>query len=99
MKVGSGDKTTRIVMAYQSSGSNLSTSAGTTVREQHERYFEPWGDLCPAHMIFFEQLIAQLVIWNQTDSDIILLGEHLLRVHCEMSIALGPIINQTMLAM
>jgi hypothetical protein len=75
MKVGSGDKATRIVMAYQPSGSKSSVSAGTTVREQHERYFKAWGDLRPARMIFFEQLIAQLVIWKQTDSDIILLGD------------------------
>jgi hypothetical protein len=33
MRVGSGDKKTRIVMAYQPSGSNSSHSAGTTVRE------------------------------------------------------------------
>ena len=40
MKVGSGDKKTQIVMAYQPSGSSSSNSAGTTVREQHEQYFE-----------------------------------------------------------
>jgi hypothetical protein len=31
LKVGSGDKKTRILMAYQPSGSRLSNSAGTTV--------------------------------------------------------------------
>jgi len=40
MRVGSGDKKTRIVMAYQPSGSSSSHSAGTTVRVQHKRYFE-----------------------------------------------------------
>jgi hypothetical protein len=40
LKVGSGKKKTRIVMAYQPSGSKSSNSAGTTVREQHEHYFE-----------------------------------------------------------
>ena len=74
MRVGSGDKAARIVMAYEPSGSNSSVSVGTTVREQHEQYFEARGNLRPAHTIFFEQLIAQLVIWKQTDSDIILLG-------------------------
>ena len=34
MKVGSGDKPTRIVMAHQPSGSKSSVSAGTMVREQ-----------------------------------------------------------------
>jgi hypothetical protein len=75
MKVRSGDKATRIVMAYQPSGSKSSTSGGTTVREQHEQYFEAWGDLRPARTIFFKQLIAQFVIWKQTNSDIILLGD------------------------
>jgi hypothetical protein len=75
MKVGSGDKATWIVMAYQPSGLKSSVSVGTTVREQHEQYFEAWGDLHPARTIFFEQLIAQLIIWKQTDSDIILLGD------------------------
>ncbi len=36
MKVGSGDKATRIIMAYQPSGSKSSVSAGSTMREQHE---------------------------------------------------------------
>ncbi len=75
MRVGSGDKITRIVMAYQPSGSSSSHSAGTTVREQHERYFEARGDLRSAKAIFFEQLIAQLVVWKATDADIILLGD------------------------
>jgi hypothetical protein len=74
MKVGSGDKATWVVMPYQPSGLTSSASAGTRVREQHEQYFEAWGNLRPARTIFFTQLNAQLVIWKQTDSDIILLG-------------------------
>jgi hypothetical protein len=35
-KVGSGNKKTRIVMAYQPSSSKSANSAGTTVRERHE---------------------------------------------------------------
>ncbi len=62
-------------MAYQPSGSSSSNSAGTTVREQHERYFEARGNLRSAKAIFFEQLIAQLVVWKGTDEDIILLGD------------------------
>jgi hypothetical protein len=75
MRVGSGDKKTQIVMAYQPSGSSSSYSAGTTVREQHEQYFEARGNLRSARSIFFEQLIAQLVVWKTTDADIILLGD------------------------
>ncbi len=74
MKVGSGDKSTWIVMAYQPFGSKSYVSAGTTVWEQHVGYFEARGNLRPARTIFFEQLIPQLVIWKQTDLDIILLG-------------------------
>jgi hypothetical protein len=75
LKDGSGDKTTWIVMAYQPSSSRLSNSAETTVREQHEQYFEARGNLRQACTIFFEQLITQLVIWKHFDSNIILLGD------------------------
>ncbi len=75
MRVGSGDKKTCIVMEYQPSGSSNPNSAGMTVREQHERYFEARDDLRSARAIFFEQLIAQLVVWKTTDADIILLGD------------------------
>ena len=102
MKVGSGDKTTWIVMAYQPSGSNLSTSVGTMVREQNERYFEAWGDLRPVRKIFLaidcpdchletNGFRYHFTWWLQ--------WERLLRVHCKTFIAPGPIVNQTMLAM
>ncbi len=58
LKAGSGKKKTRIVKAYQPSGYKSAISAGTTVREQHEQYFEARGDLRSAHTIFFEQLIS-----------------------------------------
>jgi hypothetical protein len=73
-KEGSGNKQTRIVMAYQPSGSRSASSTGTTTQKQHERYFEAQGDLHLARTIFFEQLIAQLVVWKHTNLDIILLG-------------------------
>ncbi len=62
-------------MAYQPSGSSSSNSAGTMVQEQHEQYFKAWGVLRSARSIFFEQLIARLVVWKATDADIILLGD------------------------
>ncbi len=61
-------------MAYQPSGSKLTYISGTTIDEQHERYFEGCGDLQPARTIFYEELVAQLVVWKHTDLDIILLG-------------------------
>jgi hypothetical protein len=45
LKVSAGEKKTRIVMAYQPSGSKSANSAGTTVREQHEQYFKARGNL------------------------------------------------------
>jgi hypothetical protein len=36
MKFGSGEKKKRIVMIYQPSGTSITNSAGTTVREQHD---------------------------------------------------------------
>jgi hypothetical protein len=62
-------------MAYQPLGSKLTYSAGTTVHEQHKRYFEARDDLRPARTIFYEQLIAQLIVWKHTDLDIKLLGD------------------------
>jgi hypothetical protein len=47
---------------------------GMTIREQHKRYFKARKDLQPARTIFYEQLIAQLIVWKHSDSDIILLG-------------------------
>jgi hypothetical protein len=44
--------------------SRSASSPGTTVREQHEQYFEAQGDLCLARTVFFEQLIAQLIVWK-----------------------------------
>jgi hypothetical protein len=75
LRVGTGDKQTRMVMAYQPSGSKSTNSIGTTVPEQHKQYFEALGNLQPAHTIFYEQLITQLIIWKHTDLDIILLGD------------------------
>ncbi len=62
-------------MAYQPSGSSSSNLAGTMVQEQHKQYFKAQGNLRSARSIFFEQLIAQLVVWKMMDSDIILLGD------------------------
>jgi hypothetical protein len=75
LKVGSGNKKTRIDMAYQPSGLKSTNSSGTTVRGQHKRYFEARGNLRSACTIFFEQLVAQLTVWKHTDSDIVLLGD------------------------
>jgi hypothetical protein len=42
---------------------------------KNERYFEARGNLQLARTIFFGQLIAQLIVWKHTNSDIILLGD------------------------
>jgi hypothetical protein len=74
-KVGSGYKQIRIAMAYQPSSSRFTSSAGMTIQEQHERYFETQSDLHSTRTIFFERLIAQLLVWKHTNLDIILLGD------------------------
>jgi hypothetical protein len=48
IKVGSREKKTQIVMMYQPSGTGTTNSAGTTMREQQEQYFEARGDIRPA---------------------------------------------------
>ena len=62
-------------MAYQPSGSKSTNSTGMTIHEQHKWYFEASGKLRPARTIFYEQLIAQLIVWKHTDLDIILLSD------------------------
>jgi hypothetical protein len=72
IRIGSGAKKTRIVMAYQSSNSGRST--GTTVKDQHAQYFTAFGDTHSPRTIFFEQLITQLIQWKAIDNGIILLS-------------------------
>lgn len=73
MLFGSGRKKTRIVMAYQPS--NSGRSAGTTVKDQQERYFQALGHARSPQTIFYEQLISQLALWKISDNDIILMGD------------------------
>jgi len=72
--VGKGGKLTRIVVAYQPSKKSVN-SAGFTTGDQHERFFEPTGDFRSPRTIFYEQLMAQLVIWKANGEEIILCGD------------------------
>ena len=72
--VGSGDKRTRIVVAYQPS-KPTKTSKGQTVFEQHQRYFQPRGDFRSPRTILFEQLTDQLLAWRNSNEEIILCGD------------------------
>jgi hypothetical protein len=72
LRLGSGIKKMRIVMAYQPSNSGCST--GITAKDQQSRYFCARGDARSPRTIFFEQLIAQLLLWKAIDNNIILLG-------------------------
>jgi hypothetical protein len=71
--LGSETKKKWTVMAYQSSDSRQ--SAGTTVKDQHSRYFCAIGHARSPPTIFFEQLISQLITWKAIDNDIVLLGD------------------------
>ena len=69
-----GDKTTRVVVAYQP-GEPGRDSKGYTVFEQHQRYFEARGDFRSPRTIFFQQLISQLLLWKAAGEEIILCGD------------------------
>jgi hypothetical protein len=70
IRLRSRTKNTQIVMAYQQS--NFGWSAGTTVKDQHSRYFHALGDARSPRTIFFEQLVSQLITWKATDNNIVL---------------------------
>jgi hypothetical protein len=70
--LGLGIKKTRIIMAYQPS--NSGRSAGTTIKDQHSRYFCALGDAKLPRTIFFKQLVSQLILWKAINNDILLLG-------------------------
>jgi hypothetical protein len=72
--VGLGSKKTRIVMAYQPSNPG-SSSAGTTVKDQHSRYFCALGNARSLCTIFFKQLVSQLIICKSVDNNIVLMGD------------------------
>jgi hypothetical protein len=57
--LGSRAKKTRIVMAYQPS--NSGRSVGTTVKDQHSRYFWALGNARSPRTIFYKQLVSQLI--------------------------------------
>ncbi len=71
--LGSGQRKTRIVIAYQPSNSSCS-SAGTTVKDQQSQDFCARGDARSPRTIFFEQLITQLLLWKSINNNIVLLG-------------------------
>ena len=74
IKLGGGGKTTRIVTAYQPCDPGKDT-AGETVWDQHQRYFEARGDGRSPRTIFFEDLTAQLLLWKAGGEEIILFAD------------------------
>ena len=73
--VGSEEKKTRIMVAYQPSALKNKNTKGFTVFEQQERYFESHGDRWSPRTIFYKQYVAQLRIWCQQEEEIILCGD------------------------
>ncbi len=59
--VGSGSKKTQIVMAYQPCNSG-NTTTRNTVNDQHSQYFQALGDARSPWTIFYEDLVAQLLV-------------------------------------
>ncbi len=72
--LGRAETRTRVIVAYQPCKPSP-TSKGYTVWSQHQRYFQPLGDFRSPRTIFYEQLIAQLLIWKAAGEEIILCGD------------------------
>ncbi len=72
--VGSGSKKTQIVMAYQPCNSG-NTTTRNTLNDQHSQYFQALGDARSPRTIFYEDLVAQLLVWKLVDNDIVLMGD------------------------
>ena len=98
MKVGSGDKKTQIFMAYQPSGSSSTNLAGTTVREQHEWYFEARGNLKSARLNFFWAIDRSASSMENNGRRYYITGrfqwKHVHRLDCEASSAPGSQLQQ-----
>jgi hypothetical protein len=43
--------------------------------DQHLRYFQALGDARSPRTIFYEDLVAQLLVWKLVDNNIILMGD------------------------
>jgi hypothetical protein len=74
IRVGSGSKKTRIIMAYQLCNSG-NTTTRNTINDQHMQYFQALDDACSPWTIFYEDLVAQLLVWKLVDNDIVLMGD------------------------
>jgi len=72
--VGLGKVKTRIIMAYNpcEPGKNAN---GTTVFEQHERYFDQKGVFTSPRTLFYDQLTDQLLIWERGGEELFLSGD------------------------
>ena len=73
--LGIGNKRTRVIATYQPSQKNKN-SKGHTVFEQHERYFEPRGDMRSPRTIYYEQLTNQLKEWKAAGEDLLMFGDY-----------------------
>ena len=73
--LGSEEKKTRIMVAYQPSALKNKNCRGFTVFEQQERYFEFHGDGGSSRAILCTQLVLQLRIWCQQEEEIVLCGD------------------------
>ncbi len=74
IRIGLGSKKTQIVMAYQPCKSGNTTTCNT-VNDQHLQYFQALGDAHSPWMIFYEDLVAQLLVWKLVDNNIVLMGD------------------------
>ncbi len=60
-----GGKTVRIIIPYQLCGTKRRRTREKTVWDQHERYFEAWGEIRNPRAIFKLDLLSLLRRWGR----------------------------------
>ena len=74
MLLGRGGKVTRLIQIYISHNPSQN-SVGFTVGDQQQRFFESQGDFQSVRDIYFDQFIAQLLLWKAAGEEIVMMGD------------------------
>jgi hypothetical protein len=73
--VGSGGKTTPMIMAYQPCAPGRHMTRGKTVWDQHRWYFEAPGEIRNPWAMFKSDLLSLLRRWKAAGDEILLMGD------------------------
>jgi hypothetical protein len=71
--MGGGEKTTRILVAYQPCQPHCKTGSNT-VWDQHLQYFEAGGNTKSLILNFHDDLVSLLTKWKNTGDEIVIMG-------------------------